>query len=307
MPTYSLNSVISDGDSTTLISTPLSCAQLNSLMVCHKSAASVGAANNLAAELFKSMAGVNMVRVGYKGHASALMALVTGEVHVFFPIVGPGMAQVKAGRLKALAVTTAQPTTLAPGIATADSLAGWAEAREGKVEAGALHAVLAGIDPVTGGLLRDTKGTRVPGFDLTFSAPKSVSVLFGVGDRAVVDAIRRAHDAAVRDAMGYVERAVSVARRGHGGQEQVRGLVALPVARRTAPAHGEDPINDSAGAALRARAAANVYSLVATRKCMWLPSAMRPWIRSARGADASIATSTPSRRATALVTLISKP
>ena len=106
---------------------------------------------------------------------------------------------------------------------------------KGKVEAGALHAVLAGIDPAIGGLLRDTKGTRVPGFDLTFSAPKSVSVLFGVGDRAVVDAIRRAHDAAVRDAMGYVERAVSVARRGHGGQHVIagRGLVAAAFRHQT--------------------------------------------------------------------------
>ena len=108
-------------------------------------------------------------------------------------------------------------------------------ALKGKVEAASLHAVLAGIDPVSGLPLRDTEGTRVPGFDLTFSAPKSVSVLFGVGDRAVSDAIRRAHDAAVRDAMGYVERATSQARRGHGGQHVIagRGLVAAAFRHQT--------------------------------------------------------------------------
>ena len=49
-----------------------------------------------------------------------------------------------------------------------------------------------------------------PGFDLTFSAPKSVSVLFGVGDDELRAAIRDAHDEAVREALGYLERAAAV-------------------------------------------------------------------------------------------------
>ena len=87
----------------------------------NNSSASGGSANNLAAELFKSMAGLNMVRIAYKGHASALNAVAGGEVQVFFPVVGPGMQLVKTGRLRALAVTSAQPTSLAPGIPTVAS------------------------------------------------------------------------------------------------------------------------------------------------------------------------------------------
>ena len=60
---------------------------------------------------------------------------------------------------------------------------------------------------------------RVPGFDLTFSAPKSVSVLFGIGDDALRGAIQDAHDRAVADALAYVEREAGrdSARRRRGG------------------------------------------------------------------------------------------
>ena len=46
----------------------------------------------------------------------------------------------------------------------------------------------------------------MPGFDLTFSAPKSVSVLYGIGDDALRGAIQDAHDQAVLEALAYVER-----------------------------------------------------------------------------------------------------
>jgi tripartite-type tricarboxylate transporter receptor subunit TctC len=80
--------------------------------------AALGTGNHLAAELFKSMAGVNLVRIGYKGYTSAQNATIGGETQVFFPIAGPGMEQVKAGRLRGLAVTSAQETRLAPGLPT---------------------------------------------------------------------------------------------------------------------------------------------------------------------------------------------
>ena len=63
----------------------------------------------------------------------------------------------------------------------------------------------------------------VAGFDVTFSAPKSVSVLFGVGDERMQAAIRDAHRRAVTDAFRYFEDAVSVARRGAGGQRRIDG------------------------------------------------------------------------------------
>lgn len=86
------------------------------------SSAAAGTGNHLAAELFKSMTGVDIVRIAYKGHPSALNAVIGGEVQVFFPIVGPGMAQVNAGKVRGLAVTSAQPTPLAPGLPTLASL-----------------------------------------------------------------------------------------------------------------------------------------------------------------------------------------
>ena len=73
---------------------------------------------HLAAELFKSMAGVNIVHVGYKGTGPAITALVGGEIQMMF--AGPGSVDphVKSGRLKALAVTSRAPSALAPGLPT---------------------------------------------------------------------------------------------------------------------------------------------------------------------------------------------
>jgi tripartite-type tricarboxylate transporter receptor subunit TctC len=78
----------------------------------------VGSSSHLAAELFKSMAGVNIVHVPYKGTAPGLNDLIGGHVQITFAIGGVAMAHVKSGRLRALAVTTAQPTLLLPGLPT---------------------------------------------------------------------------------------------------------------------------------------------------------------------------------------------
>jgi len=86
-----------------------------------------GAAAHLAAELLKSMARVNMVRIPYKGTGPGLNALMGGEVQLMFPAAGAVMSHVKSGRLRALAVTSAKPTELAPGLPTvaAAGLAGY--------------------------------------------------------------------------------------------------------------------------------------------------------------------------------------
>jgi conjugative relaxase-like TrwC/TraI family protein len=60
-------------------------------------------------------------------------------------------------------------------------------------------------------------------YDLTFSAPKSVSVLFGIGDMQMSRAVRDAHDAAVLDALGYMEREACWTRRGRNGVRILRG------------------------------------------------------------------------------------
>jgi tripartite-type tricarboxylate transporter receptor subunit TctC len=77
-----------------------------------------GSSNHLAAELFKSMAGVNLVRVTYKGGGPAVMDLIAGQVQLMFASPGVAGQHVKSGRLRALAVTSAQPSALAPDLPT---------------------------------------------------------------------------------------------------------------------------------------------------------------------------------------------
>jgi tripartite-type tricarboxylate transporter receptor subunit TctC len=77
----------------------------------------IGSANHLSGELFKSMAGIDMAHVPYKGGAPALSALIAGEVQVSFTS-GVIIPHAKAGRLKTIAVTGAKRTPLAPDIPT---------------------------------------------------------------------------------------------------------------------------------------------------------------------------------------------
>lgn len=85
-----------------------------------------GASNHLAGELFRAMAGVNIVRINYKGAGPALTALLAGELQLMFPTAGAVTPHVRAGRVRALAVTSAEPTALFPGVPTvAASLPGY--------------------------------------------------------------------------------------------------------------------------------------------------------------------------------------
>jgi len=77
-----------------------------------------GSTPHTAAELFKYMAGVNIVRVLYKGTAQALGDLISGQCHLTFTPAGTAAPHVKAGRLRALGVTTARPSALFPGLPT---------------------------------------------------------------------------------------------------------------------------------------------------------------------------------------------
>lgn len=77
-----------------------------------------GSAMHLGAELFKSMTGADIVRVPFKGTSYGLTALMAGQVQLMFPAAGGAMLHVKSGRLKGLAVTSARPTELAPGMPT---------------------------------------------------------------------------------------------------------------------------------------------------------------------------------------------
>jgi tripartite-type tricarboxylate transporter receptor subunit TctC len=74
-----------------------------------------GGAVFIAAELFKNMANVNIVHVPYKGTGPALLGVIGGEADLMFPSFVSVAPQIKAGKLRALAVTTARPSALAPG------------------------------------------------------------------------------------------------------------------------------------------------------------------------------------------------
>jgi len=79
---------------------------------------SAGSSTQLAGELFKSMAGINIVGIVYKSSGPALIDLLGGHIQLGFASAGPVSAHVKSGRLRALAVTSAQPSALAPGLPT---------------------------------------------------------------------------------------------------------------------------------------------------------------------------------------------
>ena len=100
----------------------------------------------------------------------------------------------------------------------------------GEVRSEDFLSVVAGRDPTTGGWLgREPRGgQRTPGFDLTFSAPKSVSVLWGLAGEGVSQQVQEAHDIAVGAAMRFVEERAAFTRRGYLGarRESTGGLVA---------------------------------------------------------------------------------
>jgi len=80
--------------------------------------ASTGSGNHLAAELFKVMAGVDAVGIKYKGAALALNDLMAGRIQFMFPAAASVTSHIKAGKVRALAVTSLQPSLLAPNLPT---------------------------------------------------------------------------------------------------------------------------------------------------------------------------------------------
>ena len=77
-----------------------------------------GSSAHLSAELFKSMAGVDVVHVPYKGASPALGDVIAGRVVMFIGNLPPAMPHIKSGNVRALAVTTAQRSPLVPELPT---------------------------------------------------------------------------------------------------------------------------------------------------------------------------------------------
>ena len=76
----------------------------------------IGSPIHVAGELFKMMADVNLFHVPYRGDAPALTALLSGEVQMTFGVVPASLAHIKAGALRALAVTTAKRQEVLPDV-----------------------------------------------------------------------------------------------------------------------------------------------------------------------------------------------
>jgi conjugative relaxase-like TrwC/TraI family protein len=112
----------------------------------------------------------------------------------------------------------------------------------GEVNKDGFAALMEGRDPATGERLKRLGGrSKVAAFDLTFSAPKSVSVLFAVGEGAVSRALVEAHEAAVDAALDYLERETCRVRRGRGGTRREVGEGFVSAGYRHRMSRAEDP------------------------------------------------------------------
>jgi len=85
-----------------------------------------GTSVHLSGELFKMMTGVDLLHVPYRGSAPALTDMLAGQVHLMFDNMPPSLPHIKAGKLRALGVTTAQRSQALPDVpAVAETVAGY--------------------------------------------------------------------------------------------------------------------------------------------------------------------------------------
>jgi tripartite-type tricarboxylate transporter receptor subunit TctC len=141
-----------------------------------------GTSVHLSGELFKSMAGIDMIHIPYKGAAPALTDLIAGQVQVMFDNLPSSIAHIKSGELRALGVTTLTANAALPGVPPiADTVPGYeasawfgmsgpkgmpAEAVD-KLNR-TINAALA--DPTTKARLADLGGDPIPGTPAEFGA-----------------------------------------------------------------------------------------------------------------------------------------
>ena len=78
----------------------------------------VGGATHVSAELFKALAGIDIVHVPYKGSGQMMADLLTGQVQIAFDQISSSIAHVKSGRLRALGISTARRSALLPDLPT---------------------------------------------------------------------------------------------------------------------------------------------------------------------------------------------
>ena len=142
--------------------------------------AGIGGPHHVAGELFKSMAGVDLVHVPYRGSTPALTDLLAGQVEVMFDVTPSSLPHIKAGKLRALAVTTDKRNEALPDVPTvADTVPGYESSAWFGIGAPkntpadiieklnkAVNAALA--DPKMKARLADFGGTVMPGSPADF-------------------------------------------------------------------------------------------------------------------------------------------
>ena len=159
-----------------------------------------GTGGHLSVELLKSMAGIDMVHVPYKGAAPALTDLVAGTVQLVCTSPLPAMPHVKAGRLKALAVTSAQRAPTWPDIPTV------AESGYPKYQSTLWYALLGpkGLSPAIVTTLHDatvkalrtpevTEQLRIQGADAIGNSPQELQAFLREEIDRWSDVIKTAH------------------------------------------------------------------------------------------------------------------
>jgi conjugative relaxase-like TrwC/TraI family protein len=112
---------------------------------------------------------------------------------------------------------------------------------DGQVERAELEAVLDGQDPTNRDRLRRSRHDGIPGFDLTVCAPKSVSLMWALGDPETSRAVHDAHDHAVAVAIDYLERTACWSRRGTNGAIQTAGTGFIGAGFRHRTSRNGDP------------------------------------------------------------------
>jgi tripartite-type tricarboxylate transporter receptor subunit TctC len=142
-----------------------------------------GSSSHLNAELLKSMAGIDAVHVPFNGSPPAVLSTVQGETQMIFAVMQPLQAQIQAGKLRALAVTTPARFPLLPELpAIAETYPGFeALAWNGLVvPAGTPPAVVQKINAEVGAILKDPEIVRKMngfGFDLVGGTPADFAAL----------------------------------------------------------------------------------------------------------------------------------
>ena len=142
-----------------------------------------GSSSHLTAELLKSMAGIDAVHVPFNGSPPAVLATVQGETQMIFAVMQPLQAQVQAGKLRAIAVTTPKRFPLLPDLpAIAETYAGFeALAWNGLVVPAATPgAVVQKINAEVGAILKQPEIVQKMngfGFDLVGGTPADFAAL----------------------------------------------------------------------------------------------------------------------------------